>query len=130
MTPAYSGGSGRLHGDAAIDRLKGEAHVDAFEFDHVAALVVVGTPVTLTAVSDHLLDLAANQHILHKGGQRLINGELRAPIALLGGRGEDFKNHGRVRSLRAGFLTTGNRQVGKEVIPLGSPSCRGKLGEN
>jgi hypothetical protein len=29
----------RLHGDAAIQRVKREAHAEAFEFDQVAALV-------------------------------------------------------------------------------------------
>ena len=108
----------RLHGDAAIQRVEREAHAEAFEFDQVAALVVVGSPVTLTPVDDDLLDLAANQHVLHEGGQRLISCQLRTPVAFLGGRGEDLNNHGRVRRSGAGFLTTGNRQVGKEVIPL------------
>jgi hypothetical protein len=49
-----------LHGDAAIQRVKREAHAEAFEFDQVAALVVVGSPVTLTPVDDDLLDLAVS----------------------------------------------------------------------
>ena len=75
----------RLHGDAAIDRLKGEADADACEFDQVAALVMVGMPVTLTPVDDDLLDLAANQYVLLHRGERLIDRELGFTIALLGG---------------------------------------------
>src|SRR5262249_22323298 len=47
-----------VQGERALARLKGETHADACEFDQIAALVVVGTPVTITPVDDDLLDLA------------------------------------------------------------------------
>src|SRR5712692_7518491 len=39
-----SGAGMPLQGNTAIDRIKGEAHADAFEFDLVALAVVVGPP--------------------------------------------------------------------------------------
>src|SRR5690349_16950984 len=77
----------KLQADPAIHLVKRKTDADADEFDQVAfAIVVLSPEVALAPVDLNRLVLAANQHVLLHGRQRLIGFEFRPAIALLGRR--------------------------------------------